>query len=70
MNQCLSVQWHDVISEPFRTGHGVKQDGILLPLFFNIYMDDLSRNLNNAGVGCYVNNSIINHIMYADDMYC
>ena len=31
-------------------------------------MDDLSRNLNNAGVSCYVNNNIVNHIMYADDM--
>ena len=31
-------------------------------------MDDLSKNLNNAGVGCYVNNNTVNHIMYADDM--
>ena len=68
MNQRLSVQWHDEISEPFTTSNGVKQGGILSPLFFNIYMDDLSRNLNNAGVGCYVNNNIVNHIMYADDM--
>ena len=28
----------------------------------------MSRNLNNAGVGCYVNNNIVNHIIYADDM--
>ena len=68
MNQRLSVQWHDEISEPFRTSNGVKQGGILSPLFFNIYMDDLSKNLNNAGVGCYVNNNTVNHIMYADDM--
>ena len=66
MNQRLSVQWHDEISEPFRTSNGVKQGGILSPLFFNIYMDDLSKNLNNAGVGCYVNNNTVNHIMYAD----
>ena len=50
----------------------MKQGGVLSPLFFNIiiyYMHDLSRNLNNTGAGCYANNSIINHIMYAGDMW-
>ena len=67
-NQCLKVQWHDAVSENFKTSNGVKQGGILSPLFFNLYMGELSRNLSNANVGCCVNNTVINHIMYADDL--
>ena len=41
---------------------------ILSPLFFNVYMDDLSSILNSAKVGCTINEVIINHLMYADDI--
>ena len=67
-NQCLKVQWHDSVSEHFKISNGVKQGGILSSLFFNLYMDELSKNLSNVNVGCCVNNNVINHIMYADDL--
>ena len=68
-NQTLSVLWDGVRSDSFKTSNGVKQGGVLSPLLVNIYiMDDLSILLNQSGIGCHVNDSIINHIMYADDM--
>ena len=67
-NQTLSVLWDGVRSDSFKTSNGVKQGGVLSPLLFNIYMDDLSILLNQSGIGCHVNDSIINHVMYADDM--
>ena len=67
-NQTLSVLWDGVRSDSFKTSNGVKQGGVLSPLLFNIYMDDLSILLNQSRIGCHVNDSIINHIMYADDM--
>ena len=33
-----------------------------------IYIDDLSIKLNGLGIGCCINNKLINHLMYADDM--
>ena len=33
-----------------------------------MYIDDLSRLLNNVRAGCYVGNSCINHIFFADDI--
>ena len=31
-------------------------------------MDDLSVTLNNANVGCHINNRCANHMLYADDL--
>ena len=67
-NQSIRVLWHDVRSHTFKTSNGVKQGGILSPLLFNVYMNELSCILNKSGVGCHINNNIVNHIMYADDM--
>ena len=38
------------------------------PFLFNVYMNDLSLNLNACGTGCRVGDSLINHLMYADDL--
>ena len=31
-------------------------------------MDDLSNKLNNGNAGCIIGSSLINHLMYADDL--
>ena len=48
--------------------NGVKQGGILSPHLFNVYMDDLSVILNKLQIGCIYAGTIINHLMYADDL--
>ena len=48
--------------------NGVRQGGILSPLFFNVYMDKLSCTLNDAKAGCIMNGVYMNHLMYADDL--
>ena len=37
------------------------------PHLFNVYMDDLSVNLNKLHIGCLYAGTLINH--YADDLY-
>ena len=37
-------------------------------LLFCVYMDDLSNKLNNVNAGCIIGSSLINHLMYADDL--
>ena len=67
-NQTMCIRWGSKISEKFTISNGVRQGSILSPHLFKIYVDDLSVALNGKQIGCVVNNMIINHLMYADDI--
>ena len=66
--QKFTVRWCCSFSELFTVSNGVKQGGILSPHLFNVYMDDLSVNLNRLQIGCLYAGTIMNHMMYADDL--
>ena len=40
----------------------------LVPLLFNVYVNELSECLNKSGIGGSMNGTIINHMLYADDI--
>jgi len=67
-HQQFLVKWGNALSNSFLVGNGVRQGGVLSPILFNVYMDNLSVTLNKLKVGCHVNNSNLNHLMYADDL--
>ena len=52
----------------FTVGNGVRQGSILSPHLFAVYVDDLSVNLIDSGQGCCIDNVVINHLFYADDL--
>ena len=69
-HQRMCVRWGNSTSPDFLVGNGVKQGGIISPILFNIYMDELSMHLNSSGIGSYlgVGTAFINHLCYADDL--
>ena len=41
IGQNLRVKWNDCISHEFAVSNGVKQGGVMSPLLFNLYVQDL-----------------------------
>ena len=66
--QKLQVKWNGVLSDQFNVSNGVRQGGIMSPLLFRIYIDDLLLDLKNSGVGCVVGNYYCGAFGYADDI--
>ena len=54
-------------SDFFLGSNGLRQDGILSPMLFNVYLDDLSKSLSNSGIGCFIGPTCVNPLCYADD---
>ena len=61
------VRWVSCVSEPFCVSNGVRQGGILSSAFFNVFVDELRACLRSVSVGCYIGETCMNHIIYADD---
>ena len=68
IGQYICVRWGSTHSEFFPIGNGVKQGGILSPILCNVYMDDLSLQLHRQPIGCSVGGTVVNHMLYADDI--
>ena len=60
--QHACVRWGSTLSPKFNVSNGVRQGGILSPLFFNLYMDRLSVTLSKTKVGCALGKIMVNHL--------
>ncbi len=67
-HQTMQVKWGNSVSALFGVTNGVRQGGILSPILFNSYIDNLSKNLKTCSTWCMVGSLSVNHIMYADDL--
>ena len=47
------MRWNATLSPAFSVSNGVRQGGVLSPILFTIYMDDLLLGLKGLGIGCY-----------------
>ena len=67
ISQQFAVKWCNVVSPFFTVSNGVRQGGVLSPVLYNLFIDDLSVQLMKSNVGCIMNDVRMNHLMYADD---
>ena len=52
----------------FPVSNGVRQGGVLSPIPFTVYIDDLLLELEKKGIGCYWNKHYVGAVCYADDI--
>ena len=62
------VKWLGQYSSKFAVLCGVRQGGVLSPILFAIYVDELLHALHSSGLGCHLNGITFNSLMYADDL--
>ena len=67
-NQHLNVSWNGCMSKYFSTTNGVKQGGVLSPILFAVYVDELLIRLKNSGYGCMIGHIYCGALGYADDI--
>ena len=46
----------------------MRQGGVLSPILFTLYLDDLLTELSHTNVGCYWDKIFVGAIAYADDI--
>lgn len=67
-HQVNFVKWAGECSDEYRLECGVRQGGLTSPKLFNLYMDQLIRELSSMHAGCSIDGVNVNNISYADDM--
>src|ERR1043165_9207971 len=60
------VKWGLTVSESFRLHAGVRQGGVLSPILFSVFVDNILKKLDNYG--CRMFGLTMGSFMYADDL--
>jgi len=66
--QTLRIYWNGIVSDSFMVTNGVKQGGVLSPILFCIYLDEMIQRLRDLGFGCHVGPHFTGVLAYADDV--
>ena len=67
-NQSCCVRWNSTDSSTFTTANGVRQGSSVSPSMFSIYIDDMFKELERSGLGCYIGSQFMGVHGYADDV--
>ena len=67
-SQSCAVKWNACVSESFEVANGVRQGGVLSPILFTVYLDELLQRLTSLDIGCHVGHHYVGSLCYADDI--
>ena len=64
----MQVRWKYNLSIPFALNNGVKQDEVLSPILFYLYINGLLERLKSSELGCHIGRMFAGAFGYADDI--
>ena len=67
-NTSVNILFNGTRGNSWDIGNGVRQGGILSPLLYGFYTNDILESISNMNVGCSLNGYKTNIIAYADDL--
>ncbi len=62
------AMWDNEYGDYFKCINGARHGGVVSPLMFTVYMDELIKELQSAGIGCYVGHEYFGCVSDVDDM--
>lgn len=62
------VRWENVLSGAVTLQCGVRQGGVLSPVLFSVYVNEVIMKLCDSGHGCRIGDMFLGCVMYADDL--
>ena len=67
---CTLISWNGVNSNSFAVKNSVKQDAVIKPGLFCIYIDKLLFNLHGKSISCFIFNGkmFVGALSYADNI--
>ncbi len=68
VRQQACTMWNSAKSQYFNMSNGVKQGGVISPVFFSLYIDPLLFELSKSGYGCHIKGIYMGVLSYADDI--
>ena len=68
VNQEMRTRWRGQFSDSFKTCNGIRQGGVISPVLFCIYIDELLLRLAEKGSGCWIGKHFYGALGYADDL--
>ena len=68
ISQNIRVKWKDCIWHDYAVSNGVKESGVMSPLLFNLYVQDLIECLDRKGLVCHMGNHFSGCWVYAYDI--
>ena len=66
--QVIKTRWGSAMSDQFTALNGVRQGGVLSPILFSVYFDELMTRLKQQPAGCKIGSYFMGAICYADDV--
>ena len=68
--QMARVMWNSHVSDYFSIPNGVKQGGVISPVMFNLYLDNLLISLKQSGLGSHKNGTYMGALGYDITLNC